>query len=137
MLGDIWLLIFLSIRVLLIVYMTILVLLLFRSISYLLHDIHKSLTQSRIVLNQQIIFFIFLSYRIVTFSLIFLYWISSDYISIIAISMVLICNLLFVVFLSNFNFFIYLCKVISQLPISSLKACWDTKWISVMAVYII
>jgi hypothetical protein len=95
-------------------------------IAYLLHDDHESLTEEGIVFNESHAGWVLLSKAVSTLSLIFLYWMSSDSISMRVISMLLSWNLFLDSLRSCFSFLDSRWRVSCQLLIYSWKACCET-----------
>ena len=97
----------------------------------LFHESHESLAEDCIVFDQTDAILILLSEERTTLSLIFLYWISSDSISTVVISMLFIWKMFLDIFLSCFSFFDSRWRVSSHVATSSRNA-----WIDTWTIYI-
>ena len=102
---------------------------------YLLHQSHKSFAEDCVVFYQTNAILILLDENSTTLSLTFLYWINSDSISTVVMSMLFIWKMFFEIFLSCLSFFDYRWRVSSHVATSSRNACIDTWTISILIVY--
>ena len=94
--------------------------------SNFLHDRHEPFAQSCVIFNNSDWCRIFLIYALFTFSRIFLYWMSSDSISTMVISMLFICSLFLETERNCFSFLASRVSVSCHVEISSWKAWRET-----------